>query len=556
MSKLFKNTPVMLFLIVLVAGFLRFYQLSSNPPSLTWDEASWGYNAYSLGIDGRDEFGRFLPIDYLESFGDFKPPMYAYLSIIPVKVFGLNEFSTRSVSAFFGTLTVLLTYFLTMVLFANHKKDNDSSQNGGETIALFSSLLLAISPWHILLSRAAFEANVATFFIILGLLAFILGVQKKTIFIIVSVIAFCLSVYTFNSARVVAPILVIVLSIGFYKKLFKIKKYVLLAGIIGFLMILPIFKFLTSTQASLRFKEVNIFSDIEIVKTANQEIKNDNNAVWSKIIHNRRVAYTREYLKHYFDNLSPEFLFIRGDRNPKFSIQDIGQMYLWELPFFIGGIFLLFRKRERYWWVVPVWLLLGIIPAGFARETPHALRIENSIPSFMLLTAYGISGFLHWLKNDRGIFGKNRKAIIFVAGILLFMNVIYFLNQYFTHYRIEQSREWQYGYKESMTYALENEKKYNQVFITDKLGRPYIYYLFYAQTPPEIFRKNASVSRDAFGFVTVKSIGKYEFTSSARGSNAINNLYVDIPSAVPESARILQRFKAPDGSDAVISYTL
>ena len=99
-----------LILIVVAAIFLRFWNLSSNPPSLTWDEAAWGYNAYSLGIDGRDEFGKFLPLTYLESFGDFKPPLYAYLSVLPVKLFGLTEFSTRFASAFFGVLTVNSTY--------------------------------------------------------------------------------------------------------------------------------------------------------------------------------------------------------------------------------------------------------------------------------------------------------------------------------------------------------------------------------------------------------------------------------------------------------------
>src|SRR6266567_8417682 len=98
-----KQNIFLLLFIVLIAAFLRFYQLGKNPPSLTWDEASWGYNAYSIGINGKDEFGRFLPYDYLESFGDFKPPMYAYLDVLPVKIFGLTPFAARFPSALFGT---------------------------------------------------------------------------------------------------------------------------------------------------------------------------------------------------------------------------------------------------------------------------------------------------------------------------------------------------------------------------------------------------------------------------------------------------------------------
>ena len=98
-------------------------------------------------------------------------------------------------------------------------------------------------------------------------------------------------------------------------------------------MIIPLAQFILTPQASLRFKEVNIFSDINVIKTSNQEIANDNNAFWSKLIHNRRLVYGVEYIKHYFDNLSPNFLFIRGDGNPKFSTQTVGEMFLWDLPF-------------------------------------------------------------------------------------------------------------------------------------------------------------------------------------------------------------------------------
>src|SRR5271155_5871448 len=119
--KIFQKPVVLFFLIVLLGAFLRFYQLGINPPSLTWDEVAWGYNAYSVGIDGRDEFGHFLPYTSFISFGDYKPPVYAYLTVIPVWFFGLTELAVRFPSALFGTLTVLLTYFLVKEIFGNRE---------------------------------------------------------------------------------------------------------------------------------------------------------------------------------------------------------------------------------------------------------------------------------------------------------------------------------------------------------------------------------------------------------------------------------------------------
>jgi len=169
-----------LFLTVFFAAFLRFWQLGGNPPSLTWDEAAWGYNAYSLGVSGKDEFGRFLPHDFLESFGDYKPPVYAYLDILPVKIFGLTEFATRFPSALLGTLTVLITYFLTSRIFRSAEKKRHVLNP--EIIGLLSAFFLAISPWHINLSRAAFEANVETFFWSWAFFCFSKACKKKVMF--------------------------------------------------------------------------------------------------------------------------------------------------------------------------------------------------------------------------------------------------------------------------------------------------------------------------------------------------------------------------------------
>ncbi len=546
-----------LFLIIVLAFFLRFYQLGQNPPSLTWDEAAWGYNAYSLGIDGRDEFGRFLPLDYLESFGDFKPPVYAYLDILPIKTFGLNEFAVRFPSALFGTLTVLLTYFLVKRIFhENHKSSIINHKS--EAIALLSAFLLAISPWHIMLSRAAFEANVATFFIVLGVWLFFLSMYGKRWILLLSAVSFVLSIYTFNTARIVAPILILVLAFGFRKELLRGKKEVIVAVILGIILTLPTVKFLVSPQASLRFKEVNIFSDIGVIQNTNQEIENDSNAVWSKIIHNRRFAYAVSYLNHYFDNLNPGFLFIKGDGNPKFSTQAVGQMYIWDIIFFIGGILFLIRKKEGYWWIVPVWLIIGIIPAAAARETPHALRIETTLPTFQIFVAYGFVQFIGMISKIKyQVLKIQIKYLIFSLSILfLIFNFLYFYHDYLVHYKRIYSGEWQYGYKESINYASSVYGNYDQINITTELGRPYIYYLFYTKTPPGEFRKTAKVEREVFGFVNVKGYGKYRFLKDLKDVSNKKVLYVNSASNTPASAKILKIFNLLNGKSTIIIYTL
>jgi hypothetical protein len=547
-----KHTLLLFTCIVVVAIFLRFWQVGTTV-SLEEDEVAWGYNAYSIGIDGKDEFGRFLPFDYLESFGDFKPPLYAYADVLPVKVFGLNSFAVRFPSAFFGVLTVVITYFLVKRIFTNSTKK--------EWYSLMSSFVLAISPWHIMLSRAAFEANVATFFLVLGVWLFLIAVEEKKWYFIFSAISFVLAMYTFNTSRVVAPLLVAALAIGFHKRLLILKKEVILAGVVGLLLLSPTISFLFSPNASLRFKEVNIFSNLDIVKVSNEQIVQDNNSIIAKLFYNRRLGYAHEYLKHYFDNLSPQFLFLEGDPNPRFSIQSVGQMYLWDILFFFLGMLYLFKQKEKYGWILPVWILLGIIPAATARETPHALRIETTLPAFQIFVAYGFVNFIDGIKKK--MYGINVQHIVGgIAFVLLFLNVFYFVYTYFNQYPKRFSAQWQYGYKEAISYAVLHEKEYTHIYIPQELGRPYIHYVFYAQYDPRNLRTNAKITRDLFGFVNVKQIGAYEFPD-ALPSLQKGNLYItyfkndkEYSEKVPKNAQILQTIHRLDGSLGLTVYTL
>ena len=109
-----KRTLFVLFIILLLAGCLRFWQLSRVPVSLDWDDVSVGYNAYSILKTGKDEFGNFLP-PAIRSLDDYKPAMYTYFSVPSIAIFGLNSFAVRFPNALFGTLTVL--FFLSRHFF-------------------------------------------------------------------------------------------------------------------------------------------------------------------------------------------------------------------------------------------------------------------------------------------------------------------------------------------------------------------------------------------------------------------------------------------------------
>jgi len=155
---------------------LRMMYLDKFPIGLYSDEAVFGYNAYLLLRTGHDEYNRFWPVS-LESFGDWKPPMQAWLAIPFIKFLGLNEFAVRLPSALLGTGTIAVVYFLAKELFPKKLMVGSWQLNVGE----MASLLLAISPWHIFMSRIAMLVAIEVFFVSLGVLGLIKGLDYSVI---------------------------------------------------------------------------------------------------------------------------------------------------------------------------------------------------------------------------------------------------------------------------------------------------------------------------------------------------------------------------------------
>jgi len=490
-----KKNKLILIAIFLLSFILRFYKLGINPPSLYWDEVSLGYNAYSILKTGKDEFGRFMPLDAFVAFGDYKPVGYIYATIIPIAIFGLNEFSVRFASALAGVFMVFLTYFLVKKLL------ND------EKISLVASFLMCVSPWSLQLSRAAFEANLAAFFNLLGIYFFIKGIKEKGFWLIFSSIGFVLSFYTFNSNRILAPIFILILFAVYTKEIIAVKKYAVISFILGLVLMAPVVSYFSSRESRLRFNEVNIFSDLNTVVQANDRINLDGGSRLAKIIHHRFVGHAFNYLKHYFDNFSAKFLFISGDGNPRLSIQSVGELYLWELPFFLYGLFILLAGiKDKNKLFLLLWFFAAPIPAATARETPHALRIVSILPVPQIICAIGFIGIYNFFNNT-----NKRKIFTYAAGLLFILNFSYYLYNYYVVFPKKWAGEWVDGYKQAVSYVSENYNSYDQIFFTNYYGRPYIYFLFYLKYDPQKYNSLVARTRDWYGNWQVLGFDKFRF---------------------------------------------
>lgn len=477
-----KINKLFLGLILLLAIFLRFNNLSGNPPSLYWEEASLGYDAYSILKTGKDFHGHSWPLVAFESFGDYKPSLYFYTTVPFIALFDLTPQAVRFPSALFGSLTVLLIFLLSKQFF---KKP---------TVPLLSSLILAISPWHLQFSRAAFEANLGLFLVILGVWLFIKG-SKKHSWLIISVIPLSLSMYTYHANRVFVPLLGLSLGLFYFKKLLKSKTKAILALLIFILLTLPLALKLNTPEVKQRFLETSAFSDPKLLIQSSQLILEDNGGLIPRLIHHRFFNYSKVFILNYLDHFKLNYLFFSGDLNPRHSVQSVGNLYLIQLPLLLLGLFWLIKSKKLAILPIILWLILAPTPAALTKTTPHALRSLSLVIPLSIISAYGFSKLL------------KRKWLTIICLLTLLFE--FSRHQYIYHLdypKLHQSH-WQYGYQELVEYLEPIKADYQTIYLTRELGRPSIYYWFYAKTNPALVQAvNSTVQKDQGEFLEYENI--------------------------------------------------
>jgi len=554
MSALFKRQKYIFLTVVIFLGlFLRFFMLGQNPPSLNWDEASTGYNAFSILKTGKDEYGNFLPLS-IRSFDDYKPPLYTYLDIPFIAIFGLNEVAVRLPSAVLGTLTIPLLYFSVLEFFSSIKKGKEGFDidHNKEIIALLSSLFFAVSPWSLQFSRAAYEGNIGVFFL-MGAVLFFLKSFKNSKYIFFSTLFFALSMYSYHSFRLVVPVLLIAAFLIFLKEILSQKKLYFLNVLLLGILILPIFYSffqIGSQGAGSRLSMVTLFGpspnlDHSITELSYDKSKND---FVGEIFHNRRIVYFLAISKGYLDHFSPDFLFLHGDGGRQHHAVEMGMMYLFDLPLILLGFILISRNLNKKTALLLFILLIAPIPSAITTGTPHPVRAIAMLPPLIILSSIGFLFLIHTATyKNLQIIGKNfgqKYLYFFIILICVVFNFTYYIHQYYIHTPIEYGDFWQYGYKEAFSYAKEHEGEFKRIIVTYKYDQPYVYYLFYNKIDPSWYQKNWNFTNNGIMPRFDRKIGKYEFKNINFGQDQVlkETLLIGSPDEIPEEKTIKRIF--------------
>lgn len=481
-SKKLPFSNYILIAIILLGFFVRAYKISSLP--LYGDELTIVYDSYSLLKTGMDQTGQAWPLTF--KMGAGRPAGYVYGSIPFVAVFGPSVWGVRGLSFLSGLGIIVLMYFFGKKLF-------------NEKAGLWASFLASISMWDIYLSRGGFEAHFALFLATFGVVMFL---YKKYI-----PMAFFwgITIFTYPTFKLTLPLLFLPLSFfSGFKKILKSKTFmisVVILAIFGGISINETFKG-TSEE---RFLRLNVFSDISLKESIIQKVNEQRNLsilpeAVKPFVYNKPLSYTRILFENYMENLSPRFLYLRGDGNPRHNPGEWGMLYLIELPLLFVGLYHLFNHNRKTFLFLLKWIL--IVPlATMLLSLTHGLRSNFMIPPFILISSFAISKL-----------SKKWKILTFsLIGIqfIFVLSTIYFYAPY------KFGSFWSMEAKTKSLKAIEEKGKYEKIILLTDIDNIEYAYPIYAKIDPRfVIAQYGSFPKTYENVIVSDNLKDYEVNSN------------------------------------------
>ena len=526
---------ILLFLIILLAFFLRGYQVGKFPPTLYGDEQAFAWNAYNILKTGQDEYGNPFPLQF-RSFDDYKAPVPVYLLVPFIAVLDLTPLAIRLPIVIASVLTVIATYFLARS-FLNKKT------------SLIVAFLLAISPWHVHLSRGYFEATLALLFFVLGVLFFIRS-NLKIKYLILSMFFFALTLYSYFTPRILLPLFIPFLFwYGYYlnKKsintLSLLKKY-FISLVILFLLCLPLLKLTFFDKGFSRFEKIYTSRNSVIIETVNRERYGSGLPEnWKKSFHNKPLLWIREIKNNYLEHLSSSFWYIYGDSSLRYFTGNMGMFYLMELPFLVIGLYTLWKEKRKIAVFFLGWIFLAAIPASLVGR-PFAVRSLAILPAPFIFVGYGINKLYTSLRNS-----WLSKIVSILISVLVIVSMGSLLIRYYFEYPLYAATWWGWENKAAIGYAKERENQVDKIFISDFYTGSVLAFAVYNKIDPFVYREALSHPVTMADGRTLIKLGKYYFGSLDIDNNRLSAGIIPPKSlyfARPEEADSGQVIKAPD----------
>jgi 4-amino-4-deoxy-L-arabinose transferase-like glycosyltransferase len=337
---------VLILAMTALAAVLRAAALGQVPPGLYHDEA---YN----GLDALQVLSGHWPVYFAANHG--REPFFIYLSALSLGLLGRTPVALRVVATVTGTLTIPATVLLARTWF-------------GRRVGLLSGAVLAITLWHVHLSRVAFRAVTLPLLMALVLWAGAMAWRTgRWIYWLLAGLLYGACFYTYLPIRFTPLVLALwaggVALRGQARRLWPGALWFALAASLA-LAPLAVYAIGHWDAVTVRLGAVSVFNPL---------------------INEGDLAGT--LLRHLGRTLG--MFFVRGDTIPRHNLPGrpvfdpaLGLMML------VGVAWAVLRARGR---LAPalllVWVGVMVVPTWLAEDAPHFLRAGGVLPLLAVLPA-------------------------------------------------------------------------------------------------------------------------------------------------------------------------
>jgi hypothetical protein len=385
--------------------------------------------------------------------------------------------------------------------------------------------LLAISPWHIYISRLGHEVNLGFFLFLSGIVCFYTALHKKPWFLLIAVICFITSMYAYQSEKLLTPLTVSFLFLLYAKQLLVMKKQLVTSFIVGIILLIPLLLITLTPQTFLRFQGSSAFTQEDPLYYERSlkllEAKGEGNKV-TELFYNRRITSVIIFSRNYILHFDPNWLIYNLNRD-NHKAPGLGLLFPWELIFLIIGIIVIVTStlEKKLKIFLFAWLFISPLPAAITTQAPHAMRTFTILPLPQLFSAVGLLTCFY-LYN---YYLYHRLLLSFFIGVSL-LSMTYFYHQYFFVFPMEESSSFQYPLVKALNYALSHEDSFKTIYISNEreLSQSYMRYLYMTKYDPKKYlSQGGSVSG---GFAQEHRLGKYVFGRIAYNESEKNVIFI------------------------------
>ncbi len=394
--------------VLLVAAALRLIAFGQIPPGLYHDEAYHGLDAVQI-LKG--DLSLYFPAN------NGREPLFIYLVALTVGVLGKSPFALRLPSFFAGLLTIAATAAMGRALFSRR-------------VGLLASAVLALTLWHVHLSRVGFRAVLLPLFIALAVWQAVRGIKgdKGTWHWVLAGIFYGLSFYTYTAARF-TPVALLVFGVYVLatKQTVLNTRYTLrtlgLAALAALVAVVPL--------------AVYTLLDPDIVLGRPGQVSFLNPAISGGDPWGTLWSHTLRTMGMFF---------VQGDRIWRHNVP-------WRPIFdpalgaaFVVGLAIALRRARRdvSAGFVLIWTAVMSLPTLLAEDAPHFLRAAGILPAVVILPALGLEQVGKWASGQVGkrIPPTPYSLLPTAYSLLLILALFATVGSYFYDYRAPEAGYW------------------------------------------------------------------------------------------------------------------